>query len=273
MLFTQKVGKRVISIVLSLICLLGIAVPALAAEAPVDEDTSYTCLVYYSASPGSMVIGRLEDGTKLTVLEESSDFYKIDCYDMNGYIAKEQVRSEADGEYYVSCNPESEETVQTQYVSLADALTLRADVLALADEQLGTPYVMGGTAPGGFDCSGFASYVFKNNGFAIRRTVTQQLQDTIIIPRESLQAGDLVFFSDGSSFTSHVGIYVGNNQIIHAGNAGIGYADLDLSYFTNCYLCCRRIINVDTSSTQQLPSAAAQSVSASLTGNGLRTAS
>ena len=264
MLFSQKAGKFLICILLVLICLLGLAVPAQAASA--DPDTSCTTLVHYGASSGSMVIGRLEDGSKLTVLSEYSSFYKIDCYDMNGYIAKEQVRRGMDGEYYVCCDPESDETVQTQYVSTADALTLRAQVLVLADAQLGTPYVMGGTAPGGFDCSGFASYVFRNNGFTIRRTVTQQLQDTIIISRENLQPGDLVFFSDGSCFTSHVGIYVGDNHIIHAGNAGIGYADLDLSYFTSCYLCCRRIINVDTSSSQLLPSAAAQSMCVSLTG-------
>lgn len=255
MLLLRNVGKWLLWLAICALFVLLLTVPVFAQEEQPQEDTAYTCLVHYSAYASSMVIGHMEDGAQITVLEENGDFYKVDCYDMNGYIHKDQVREE-NGEYFISCDPESEESSQVQYVSLADSMQVRSDVLELADDQLGTPYVMGGTRPGGFDCSGFVNYVFKNNGFSIRRTVTQQLQDMVIISRECLQPGDLIFFREGNVFSSHVGIYVGDNRIIHAGNAGIGYADLDLSYFANAYLCCRRIINVDTSSSVALSTAA-----------------
>ena len=261
-----NLGKRLLCLVLCLAALAILTLPVMATEEEGTKATAYTTLVHYDPAYSSMVIGRFEDGAKLTVLSEYGDFYQVDCFDMTGYVAKSQL-SERDDEYYVNCDPESTETATAEYVSVADSFAVRDAVMELADQQLGVPYCMGGTTPSGFDCSGFASYVMKNNGFTIRRTVSQQLQDTIIIPRECLQPGDLIFFREGSVFTSHVGIYAGDNQIIHAGNAGIGYADMDLYYFRTNYLCCRRIINVDTSASQQLPSVVSAPVA-----EGLRTA-
>lgn len=267
----RNLGIRIVCTALVLLTALAVSAPALASQ---DEETvtyAYTSTVYYSASDDSMSIGFMEDGAKLTVLDDYGSHYKIDCYDMNGYIAKSQVE-EVDGEYYVNCDPDSSQSRQVPYISVADAFSVRTAIVDTAEQQLGVPYVMGGTSPQGFDCSGFVQYVLKNNNFDIRRTVTQQLQDTIIISRESLLPGDLVFFRIADGFASHIGIYVGDGQIIHAGNAGIRYADLDSAYFTRYYLCCRRILNVDTSASQQLPSAAEDGVSMARSLGGLRTA-
>ena len=191
------------------------------------------------------VIGRMEEGAEVTVLEIQGDFYKIDCYDMTGFIAREQVEWREDDGYYVNCKEDSQETELLEYTSLSQALLLRHSLLRLAQEQLGTPYVYGGKKPGGFDCSGFTYYLYSMHDFELNRTASQQLRDGIIVAKEGMQIGDLVFFRETYETypASHVGIYAGNNQIIHAGSNGICYADLDGSYFAEYFLCARRIIN------------------------------
>ena len=87
---------------LCLLCLVLLAQPvaAIGQSMPALPDSIYTSLVHYSASTGSAVIGQMENGTAVTVLEERGDFYKVDCYDTTGYIAKEQVKLR-DGKHYV----------------------------------------------------------------------------------------------------------------------------------------------------------------------------
>ncbi len=80
---------------------------------------------------------------------------------------------------------------------------------------LGVPYVWGGTTPSGFDCSGFTQYVFRHFGYSIGRTTYNQINAGRAVSRAEMQPGDLVFTHAG-----HVGIYIGNNQFIHAPHTG-----------------------------------------------------
>ncbi|WP_052447474.1 C40 family peptidase [Clostridium polynesiense] len=80
---------------------------------------------------------------------------------------------------------------------------------------LGVKYVYGGTTPSGFDCSGFTSYVFRHFGYNIGRTTYDQIKAGRGVSRAEMQPGDLVFTHAG-----HVGIYVGNNNFIHAPHTG-----------------------------------------------------
>ncbi|WWU66625.1 C40 family peptidase [Clostridium baratii] len=85
-----------------------------------------------------------------------------------------------------------------------------------AYNHLGKPYVWGATGPNSFDCSGFTSYVYsKVTGRYIGRTTYDQIGAGRAVSRSELQPGDLVFPHAG-----HVGIYVGNGQIIHAPRTG-----------------------------------------------------
>ncbi|GAA3608830.1 hypothetical protein GCM10022199_10710 [Marihabitans asiaticum] len=88
-------------------------------------------------------------------------------------------------------------------------------VIGIAKQYTGTPYVYGGSSPSGFDCSGFTQYVFGKAGKSLPRVTTAQQAATV--PVSNPQPGDLVFFG---SPAWHVGIYVGNGQMIDAPRTG-----------------------------------------------------
>lgn len=270
----QHTGIRILSLVLCLVCLMTLVQPVLAAPAADTAVSIQTTLVRETASYYAEVIGQMENGTAVTVLDQRGDFYKVDCYDMTGYIAKEQLAQKDDGKYYVNCNAASSETSAMAGVGLADVLLLRASLLALTQDQLGYPYVYGGSAPGGFDCSGLTSYIYKKHNYQIHRTASDQLQDGMIVSREGLQVGDLIFFRDPGYpyLSSHVGIYVGDNQIIHAGSSGICYADLDTRWFASRYLCARRLVTASARTIDPVPSAVVNSAARSIPTTGIRTA-
>jgi cell wall-associated NlpC family hydrolase len=95
----------------------------------------------------------------------------------------------------------------------------RADyIIALAKDQFDFPYVWGGTTPWvGMDCSGFTQYVFGKAGIKLPRTSNWQFQYGTPVTKDQLRKGDLVFFKEhGMSTITHVGIYIGNDQMINA---------------------------------------------------------
>lgn len=261
MLNFQRLGRLIaclllLCMVVALIPSPACALPAAPASTAYETPSSIVCQVRYSPYYVSTVIGCLEDGTPLTILGETRDFYRIDCYDMTGYIARSQVVETGDGEYYVNCSAESSETRELPARQAQAALSARSDVRALALEQIGVPYVSGGTTPRGFDCSGFTQYVYNNLGFSISRTCENQLQDGVIISKDDLQCGDLIFFQNTtgySRFASHVGIYIGNGQMVHAGSHGITVVSLEEAYFTYHYMSARRVILSDVTGETVLP--------------------
>lgn len=96
-------------------------------------------------------------------------------------------------------------------------------VVTQSKKYLGVKYVYGGTTPsGGFDCSGFTSYVFKDLGINLKRTAAQQYTQGTPVSKSNLKAGDLVFFAGvgGKGGISHVGIYLGGSQMISATTSG-----------------------------------------------------
>ncbi|MEU0968838.1 NlpC/P60 family protein [Streptomyces sp. NPDC005917] len=90
-----------------------------------------------------------------------------------------------------------------------------AAAVAYAYAKLGSPYVWGATGPNAFDCSGLAQAAYRSAGVSIPRTTYAQINAGRRVSRSELQPGDLVFFYSG---ISHVGIYIGNGQMIHAPN-------------------------------------------------------
>ena len=137
MLKTRNMGLRLLCLALALVCFIGAARPTAATATTEEKQQSLTTNVHYRAYSSAPVIGQMEDGTEVTVVDETREFYKVDCYDMNGYIAKSQIVHTEDGKYIVSCVAGSAETAQVEYTDHAQALQLRHSLLTLAQKQLG----------------------------------------------------------------------------------------------------------------------------------------
>lgn len=117
-----------------------------------------------------------------------------------------------------------------------------AAIVAEAEKYLGVDYVWGGTSPEGFDCSGLVQYCLNTLGISINRVAEDQFNDGMPVSRDELQPGDLVFFEQ-NGYIHHVGIYVGDNMMIHAPHTGdvVRYQSLDTEYYKREYAGARRV--------------------------------
>ena len=107
-------------------------------------------------------------------------------------------------------------------------------IIEIAKKYLGVPYVWGGTTPAGFDCSGFVQYVFNEAGISLPRTTynyTQYIGSANEVSKEEAQPGDIVWRYE------HIGIYLGNDEYIHAPHTGdvVKISSGAMSAFTNVF--------------------------------------
>jgi cell wall-associated NlpC family hydrolase len=137
-----------------------------------------------------------------------------------------------------------------------------AALITAARDLMGVPYVHGGNSVDeGFDCSGFTRHVFQRTlGLALPRSSREQAAAPGLVPveRAELRPGDLVFFNTVSTAFSHVGIYLGNNQFIHAPRTGgqIRVEDLSMGYWAQRFNGGRRALSIAEASANPTTAAA-----------------
>ena len=178
--------------------------------------------------PASDLLATLSTGDKAYIIGFNCGWYKVTYGSQTGYIRSDLLE--------LTEKPAAN-SGGASYVSLGQQL------VDLAKQYTGTPYVWGGTTTSGFDCSGYTKYVYAQLGYTIKRTAAQQLTNGVSVT--SLQLGDLVFFNNtysSSLAATHVGIYVGDNQFIHAASGGVKITDLSDSFYASRYVGARRIL-------------------------------
>ena len=125
----------------------------------------------------------------------------------------------------------------------ADFNRMGSSVVEFARQFVGTPYSWAGSSPGGFDCSGFVVYVLGEFGVGLPHRADLQFNQGYIV--YDLLPGDLVFYTTYESGPSHVGIYMGDGNFIHA-SSGAGYVTItamSTSYYSARYLGARRVLD------------------------------
>jgi peptidoglycan DL-endopeptidase CwlO len=155
---------------------------------------------------------------------------------------EQQAREQALGDTFSAPSP-AESTGSSDPATSAPSTPVtapsRGNVVAIAMRYLGVPYRWGGASPStGFDCSGFTMYVYAQVGIALPHYTGSQYAMGVPVPRSQLQPGDLVFF-DG---LGHEGLYVGNNQFIHAPHTGDVVKISSISgWYASTYVGARRV--------------------------------
>jgi len=128
-----------------------------------------------------------------------------------------------------------------------EVITKEDEILETAKEFLGVKYVWAANGPTAFDCSGFTKYVFEKHGVTIPRYSGHQAHIGIKVAYNELQKGDLVFFdTDKKGKVNHVGIYLGDDQFIHASSGGkkvMITSFIQKKFYKNRFLHGQRIVN------------------------------
>lgn len=175
----------------------------------------------------------LSSDTVVSIVGIDNGWYKITYNGVTGYVSSDYMSTCKD-----SAGSRGNDT------AAASTSSLGQQVATYAQQFLGVPYVYGGNGPNSFDCSGFTSYVYRHFGYTINRTASTQLSNGYAVSKSELLPGDLVFFRYNTSYpASHVGIYIGGGQFIHAStnNYKVRIDTLLSGHYSNVYLTARRI--------------------------------
>ncbi len=236
-----------------------------------------------SASKNSSVIGQLKNGTEIVLLYDENGYTKIyygadmdagfvvsECIELTNTwipktevstiqaaaaqrreaeakaraekIAKEKAEKAAKEKAAKEAAAKAKNTKSTSTYTTPASNPKGSSIVSTAKKYLGVKYVYGGTTPKGFDCSGLVQYVCKSLGISVNRTAASQFSNGRAVNKSDLQPGDLVFFAKSSKI-SHVGIYIGGGQMIHAPHTGdvVRIASINSGYYKRTYVGARRV--------------------------------
>ena len=193
------------------------------------------------ASIYSNVVGKAGKGAAIEILGKKNGFVIVK------HNGNEAFMSESYIEYILKADYDSYYAALAAQAQAAPAAASSSgnSAVNIAMQYVGVPYVYGGSSPSGFDCSGFTSYVYRQLGYSLNRTAAGQASNgTVVASKSELVPGDLVLFrSYSGSEIGHVGIYVGNGNMIHSPKPGssVCVVSINSDYYASRYVGARRI--------------------------------
>lgn len=230
-----------------------ILVPSLLLGNPISSTTEAQRIGYtnvealnmrsYPDIAKSSIMTKLKLGQEVKILYKVDKFYKVLVNDTYGFVFADyidligehsiqeqnisEVRDIVLGEATVDKNADSDTegvSVSNELVTEKQLAKVKSDnIVAMAKQYLGKPYVYGGTnLQTGTDCSGFTQGIMKLVGINIPRTSKAQSQNGVLVARNELQKGDLLFFGSNKESIFHTGIYIGDGKMIHSSTSARG---------------------------------------------------
>ena len=216
----------------------------------------------YPSTENGKVIGRFEAGDEISVLYRVGDWYKVSKEGFEGFVRKDYVKNSSQVDFLSYLPTEKLTQVRRMTITQEEALAVMVEaeetsespaegnssstssssskkkggskghsssgssgsaVVDYAMQFLGNPYVYGGNSlTNGVDCSGFTSQVMRHFGVSLNRSsAAQYANNGSYVSSDNLQAGDLIFYGY-SGQVSHVAIYIGGGQVIHANDERTG---------------------------------------------------
>ena len=168
--------------------------------------------------------------------DEDSDWVYVESGDVRGFAEKKYLKSDAETKAQVTergadaysvadknMDPEDNKALYYTLTSTKEGTPsgeIRQSMIEYASQFVGNPYVWGGTSlTNGADCSGFVMSVFAQFGYSLPRVAADQYNQSAKKSVEDLEPGDLIFYGSG---ISHVALYIGTGQIIHASTSASG---------------------------------------------------
>lgn len=214
-------------------------------------------------SETSSIISQIAQGSKVSILSSKEGWTKI-AFDSNtviGYVKSEFIKDAdepaptqkpaAKSSDKSSSSKSSDKSSSSKSSNKSDGSGSSSSkpsskgqaIVEEAKKYLGVKYVYGGSSPSGFDCSGLVQYVCRKNGISVSRSSREQFHNGVAVSRDNLQPGDLVFFQKNGTI-HHVGIYVGNGQMIHAPQTGktVSYQSINTPGRISGYAGARRVV-------------------------------
>ncbi|MGL4796537.1 MAG: C40 family peptidase, partial [Paraclostridium sp.] len=191
-------------------------------------------------STSNSVVGKAYKGNSVEILESSNGWSKIKLSNGTvGWASTQYLSTSGDNNNGGNTSGNENNGSGNETSNKAQA------IVNTAKAQVGKPEAWGAEGPNSFDCSGLTYYVYSQNGIRLPRTSKEQSNFGTTVNKSDLQAGDLVFFStNGSGGVSHVGIYIGNGQMVHTSSSkkSVAIDNINSSYWQKAYVRAKRVI-------------------------------